>query len=48
MLFRNKVTPYAGMELRGVVHKTLLRGKVIFDRSGASPLIGKPSGQLIL
>lgn len=48
VLFRNKVTPYAGMELRGVVHKTLLRGQIVFDRSAAHPLVGKPSGRLIL
>ena len=32
MLFhRHPVTPYAGMRLNGRVHKTMLRGKVVFD-----------------
>jgi allantoinase len=28
---RHPITPYAGMRLRGRVHKTLLRGEVVFD-----------------
>jgi len=46
---RNKLTPYAGRELLGVVEATFLRGKKIFDRGefGSAPagrvlLRGKP------
>ena len=30
--FRHKVSPYVGKELRGVVRKTVLRGRPVFDR----------------
>jgi allantoinase len=29
---RHKLTPYAGMEMRGVVEATFLRGRKIFER----------------
>jgi len=45
LFHRHPITPYAGMRLRGRVHKTLLRGEVVFDE-GKFPSIG--SGQLVL
>ena len=39
---RHPVTPYAGMRLRGRIHKTLLRGRVVFDEGQSVPEIGKP------
>lgn len=42
---RHKLTPYEGRELSGVVEKTFLRGRKIYDDG---ELIGAPSGQLLL
>ena len=42
---RHSVTPYAGMRLRGQVHKTILRGAMIYD-DGTFPL--PPRGELLL
>jgi allantoinase len=42
---RHPVTPYAGMRLRGRVHRTLLRGSTIYHQ-GEFP--GSPHGRLIL
>ncbi|MBA2301559.1 MAG: amidohydrolase family protein, partial [Acidobacteria bacterium] len=42
---RHPVTPYHGMRLRGVVHKTLLRGRVIYDDGR---VVGEPRGRPIL
>lgn len=36
MLFRNKCSPYQGRTMTGMVKKTVLRGKVIFDRERSS------------
>jgi allantoinase len=41
---RHKITPYAGEMLRGVVKKTFLRGRKIYD-GGHFP--GAPTGQLL-
>ncbi|KAH7925526.1 allantoinase [Leucogyrophana mollusca] len=30
--FKNKLSPYEGMGLRGVVHQTFLRGRLVYDR----------------
>ena len=47
LLFRNKVSPYQGQTLRGVVRETWLRGERIFTRAdGFSE--DKPSGKLLL
>jgi allantoinase len=46
---RHKLTPYAGRELCGVVHRTYLRGCVVFDR-GAAPggqFPGPPAGSVL-
>lgn len=47
MLFRNKVSPYQGQKLRGVVRETWLRGERIFTRADGFTE-DKPSGQLLL
>jgi allantoinase len=40
---RHAVTPYAGLELRGVVEATILRGQMVFDHGSFSALpLGKP------
>jgi allantoinase len=41
---RHPLTPYEGMELRGVVRQTLLRGAVIYDRGA----FAAPRGRLIM
>ena len=41
---RHKLTPYAGEALRGVVEKTLLRGKIVYDGGE----FAQPHGQLLL
>ncbi|KAL5118697.1 Allantoinase [Pleosporales sp. CAS-2024a] len=48
MLFRNKVSPYQGKTLKGVVKETWLRGERIFSREDG--FIGKngPNGKLLL
>jgi allantoinase len=33
---RHKITPYAGMRLRGMVRKTFLRGRLVWDREPAA------------
>ncbi len=38
---RNKLTPYEGLELRGRVEMTFLRGRKVYDRG---KFIGKPEG----
>ena len=49
MLFRNKVTPYQGKMLKGVVMATYLRGTKIYGRGdGACEETQKPSGILLL
>ena len=42
---RHKITPYAGAVLRGVVEKTFLRGRKIYD---GSDIEAPPSGRLVL
>lgn len=42
---KNKVTPYHNMTLHGVVHKTILRGNVVYERDR---VCDNPAGQLIL
>ncbi|RDW73645.1 putative allantoinase [Coleophoma crateriformis] len=51
MLFRNKVTPYQGKTLRGVVKETWVRGRKVFERDGPNDgFIGKEGaiGKLLL
>lgn len=40
-----QVTPYHNMKLRGVVHKTILRGNVVYERDR---VCDSPAGQLLL
>ena len=52
MLFRNKVSPYQGRTMRGVVKETWVRGHRVFQRDGANGgFVGKgglPIGKLLL
>jgi allantoinase len=41
---RHKLTPYAGMSLRGIVQRTFLRGRSIWDRNRSA---AAPSGRLL-
>jgi allantoinase len=41
---RHKLTPYAGMSLRGIVQRTFLRGRSIWDRERPA---AAPSGRLL-
>ena len=41
---RHPITPYHGLRLRGVVERTYLRGRLVYDRELTSP---SPSGQLL-
>ncbi|CAJ0902912.1 22628_t:CDS:2 [Entrophospora sp. SA101] len=43
--FKNKVTPYLGKEFYGVVKKTILRGKIIYDDNEITDI---PLGKLLL
>jgi allantoinase len=45
LFHRHPITPYAGMRLKGMVHKTMLRGEVVFD-DGSFP--SASSGRLLL
>jgi allantoinase len=38
---RHPVTPYAGMRLKGRIHKTLLRGQMVFDEGQFVPALGR-------
>lgn len=44
---RHKLTPYDGRTLRGVVHRTILRGTTIFDLHQHPPFPSEPIGQWI-
>jgi allantoinase len=51
MLFRNKVSPYQGRQMRGVVKETYVRGNKVFQRGGHNGGFvskGGPSGKLLL
>jgi allantoinase len=39
---RHPVTPYDGMHLKGRIHKTILRGQLVFDDGRFVPPIGGP------
>jgi allantoinase len=43
--FKNKLTPYEGMNLRGVVETTYVRGKKVFDKG---EFAAEPSGNLLV
>ncbi|KAH8661537.1 hypothetical protein BGZ60DRAFT_530487 [Tricladium varicosporioides] len=52
MLFRNKVSPYQGRNMRGVVKETWVRGQKVFEKGGVNGgFVGKggqPVGKLLL
>lgn len=51
MLFRNKVSPYQGRQMRGVVKETWVRGSKVFERGAMNGgFVGKEgaSGRLLL
>lgn len=48
MLFRNKVSPYQGKTMRGVVRETYLRGRRVFTRHDGFETKKGPVGQLLL
>lgn len=52
MLFRNKVSPYQGRTMRGLVKETWVRGQKVFQRDGPNGgFVGKqglPVGKLLL
>ncbi|TVY37647.1 Allantoinase [Lachnellula subtilissima] len=52
LLFRNKVSPYQGRQMRGVVRETWVRGTKVFERGmGNGGFVGKgglPIGRLLL
>ena len=47
MHFKNKMTPYEGCTLYGVVHQTWLRGRKIWD-ANAGGHQGPPEGIMLL
>lgn len=47
MHFKNKMTPYEGHTLSGVVYQTWLRGQKIWDRKNGGHL-GGPQGVMLL
>jgi allantoinase len=49
LLFRNRVSPYEGRQLKGMVRETWLRGTKIFDRAAENAgFVGKAAGELLL
>lgn len=48
MLFRNKVSPYEGKRLQGLVRETWVRGRKVFERDGGFVEKGGPGGMLLL
>ncbi len=52
MLFRNKVSPYQGKRMTGVIKETWVRGQRVFQRGGPNAgFVGKgglPVGRLLL
>lgn len=45
LLFKNKMSPYEGLELRGRVEQTFLRGRLVYDRIDG--FIPHPTGNLL-
>ncbi len=46
---RHPITPYEGCSLNGVVHRTFVRGNLVYDSSQAKKdgLVGEPGGRLL-
>ena len=47
MKFKNKLSPYEGLSLRGQVEKTFIRGRVAYDRAVGGFEGLKPPGRLL-
>ncbi|KAG2126288.1 hypothetical protein DEU56DRAFT_822638 [Suillus clintonianus] len=48
LYFKNKLTPYEGMTLRGLVHKTFVRGRLAYDSALQDGFKGlRPAGELL-
>lgn len=45
--FKNKLSPYVGKELYGLVDKTILRGTVVYDRQSPNPFASPVGGFLL-
>ncbi|CAI2168933.1 18299_t:CDS:2 [Funneliformis geosporum] len=45
--FKNKVTPYLGRKILGVVYKTIVRGKIVYDKNNGG-LVNIPYGELLI
>ncbi|CAG8648943.1 17465_t:CDS:2 [Funneliformis caledonium] len=45
--FKNKVTPYLGRQIFGVVHKTIVRGKIVYDKNDGG-LVNIPYGEFLI
>jgi allantoinase len=45
LFHRHPMTPYAGMQLKGMIHKTMLRGEVVFEEGAFR---SASSGRLLL
>lgn len=48
LYFKNKVSPYMGMQVDGRVIKTFLRGQVVFDHQATEAVFGSAKGRLLL
>jgi allantoinase len=45
--FKNKLSPYEGLTLKGVVEKTFIRGNLVFDVHEGGFTDTKPLGVLL-
>lgn len=41
LLFKNKVSPYVGKQLKGVVNQTYLRGQLVWDGQSVTQCVGQ-------
>jgi allantoinase len=41
LLFKNKVSPYVGKQLKGVVNQTYLRGRLVWDGPSVTQCVGQ-------
>jgi allantoinase len=48
LIFKNKLSPYEGMEVAGRVEQTFLRGRKVFDARAEEPFGGQVLGELLL
>ncbi|MCJ1274051.1 hypothetical protein MMC21_001845 [Puttea exsequens] len=50
MLWRNKISPYAGKKMKGMVRETWIRGRKVWDKDESNMGFGEgnPSGRLLL